>query len=165
VTDNADGTKTFTRAGTVVQQGTNQDDEHFNNIEVGLSDAETAAALLLFAQVQKNREKAAQEQTLEKKVEDLEQTLEGEAVGETKTVTLQNTATCPFNSTLDSPATVALSQVRKNLFYTVEAVVDSADGMVGDIHITDKALNGFKVAYDGSGKSVTITLKIKGGTV
>jgi hypothetical protein len=154
VTDNADGTKTFTRAGTVVQQGTNQDDEHFNNIEVGLSDAETAAALLLFAQVQKNRE-----------TEEREIALEGEAVGETKTVTLQNTATCPFNSTLDSPATVALSQVRKNLFYTVEAVVDSADGMVGDIHITDKALNGFKVAYDGSGKSVTITLKIKGGTV
>jgi hypothetical protein len=80
-------------------------------------------------------------------------------------VTLKNTASYPFNSTVDSPVTVALSKVRKNLFYTVEAVVDSADGMVGDIHITDKALNGFKVAYDGSGKSVTITLKIKGGTV
>ena len=36
-------------------------------------------------------------------------------------------------------------------------------GLLGEIHITDKALNGFKVSFDGSAKSVTLELKIKGG--
>lgn len=59
---------------------------------------------------------------------------------------------------------MALKQNRRNLYYSVEAtVVTVSGGLAGDIHITDKALNGFKVAFDGSAKSVTLELKIKGG--
>ncbi|MBQ7565811.1 MAG: hypothetical protein IJT18_01705, partial [Oscillospiraceae bacterium] len=49
VTDNADGTKTITKAGTVMQQGTFQDQEHFNNMEAGITDAHLAAQLMLNA--------------------------------------------------------------------------------------------------------------------
>ena len=69
----------------------------------------------------------------------------------------------PFNSTVDNPTTVSLATTRKNLYYTVEATVESHTGEVGEIHITDKALNGFKVSYDGPATSVNIILRIKGG--
>ena len=36
-------------------------------------------------------------------------------------------------------------------------------GDVGNIRITDKLLNGFKVEFDGSATSVTVILRIKGG--
>ena len=64
---------------------------------------------------------------------------------------------------MDNPATVNMSKTRKNLYYTVEAAVESHNGEVGEIHITDKALNGFKVSYDGPAKSAKIILRIKGG--
>lgn len=34
---------------------------------------------------------------------------------------------------------------------------------MGDIVISDKALNGFKIAYTGSGSSVKLAVRIKGG--
>ena len=86
-----------------------------------------------------------------------------EIAGETKTVTLTNTQKRPFNSTLDSPRSIALSKARKNLFYSVETEVTAHTGLVGEIEVSDKALNGFKIAYTGSGSSVTLTLRIKGG--
>ena len=49
------------------------------------------------------------------------------------------------------------------IFGTVEADVMEHDGEVGHIFITDKLLNGFKVRYDGSAKSATVRLIIKGG--
>ena len=36
-------------------------------------------------------------------------------------------------------------------------------GDVGDVLISDKLLNGFKVRFDGSAKSATVKLIIKGG--
>ena len=47
ITDNGDGTVTITPAGTVMQQGTPQDQTHFGNLEKGMLDAHTAALLLL----------------------------------------------------------------------------------------------------------------------
>ena len=38
-----------------------------------------------------------------------------------------------------------------------------SDGQVGEIIVSDKALNGFKIAYTGSGSSVTLAVRIKGG--
>ena len=38
-------------------------------------------------------------------------------------------------------------------------------GNVGEVEISDKQLNGFKVAFTGSAKSVTLKLFIKGGTI
>lgn len=136
----------------IIQEGTNQDQAHFNNMEEGITDATLAAAIIGWAEMQHRV-----------KDDSHSDTIDAEVLGETKTVTLKNTAKMPFNSTVDTPTPVALSKARKNLFYTVEASVDQHVGEVGDIEISAKALNGFKIAYTGSGTSVTVTLRIKGG--
>ena len=87
-----------------------------------------------------------------------------EMSGEIRTVTLTNSKDYPFNSTVSTPVSVPLTTNRRNLYYSIEVEVTSVEGgLVGDIHITDKQLNGFKVSFDGSAKSVTLTLRIKGG--
>ena len=141
------------QTGAVIQQGTLQDQAHFNNMEVGIADANFAAQILTEGYLQ-----------LRRKVEHDSAEIFAEILGETHTVTLTNSKAFPFNSTVSSPVTVALKQNRRNLYYSVEAtVVTVSGGLAGDIHITDKALNGFKVSFDGSAKSVTLELKIKGG--
>lgn len=78
------------------------------------------------------------------------------------TVNLTNSLTYPFNNskkTITFPAEL----FRNSADYAVVPEIISSDGMVGDIEITDKLLNGFKVAYTGSAKSATIRLYIKGG--
>lgn len=140
------------QTGAVIQQGTLQDQAHFNNAEVGISDSSLAASILGFGYLQGRRVS-----------EHNDSEIFAEILGETHTVTLTNNGKFPFNATVDRPATVALTKNRRNLYYSVEAVVKAANGVVGDIHITDKALNGFKVSFDGSAKSVTLDLRIKGG--
>ena len=78
-------------------------------------------------------------------------------------VTLENTLAFPFNSTVNSPATIALDKVRDNAEYSVEAEVLSHNGPVGEIEVTAKARNGFKISYSGSGSGVTLLVKVKGG--
>lgn len=46
ITDNKDGTRTITPAGKVMQQGTPQDQEHFNNIENGVWDIYAALGMM-----------------------------------------------------------------------------------------------------------------------
>ena len=41
--------------------------------------------------------------------------------------------------------------------------VVSADGLVGDIEVYDKALNGFKIRYTGSAKNVKLRYYVQGG--
>lgn len=80
---------------------------------------------------------------------------------ETGTVTLTNSKTYPFN---DSKVTVAITNTRQNLFYDVETeVIAYSGGLPGDIIVSDKQLNGFKLEFDGSAKSVTVAYKIKEG--
>lgn len=81
---------------------------------------------------------------------------------EEKTVSLSNSASYPFNN---SKTTVALSPARVTQNYTVETEVTNAEGNVGEVEITDKQLNGFKVAFTGSAKSVTLKIKIRGGII
>ncbi len=122
----------------VIQEGTPQSAGHFNNMEGGISDAHLAAALLV-----------------------IQSSLTADQVAtEEKTVTLTNTQRYPFNS---STQTIALSTVRNFADYTVEAEIADHEGNVGEVRIFDRMLNGFKVAYDGSAKSATIKLRIKGG--
>ena len=78
-------------------------------------------------------------------------------------VTLTNTLEFPFNSTVNSPATIALAKMRDNAEYSVEPEVLSHTGPVGEIEVTEKARNGFKISYSGSGSSVTLLVKVKGG--
>lgn len=122
----------------VIEEGTPQSAGNFNNMEHGISDAHLAAALLI-----------------------IQSGLTADQVAtEEKTVTLSNSQSYPFNN---STQTIALSTVRNFTDYTVEAEVLDHSGNVGDVRIFDRMLNGFKVAYDGSAKSATIKLRIKGG--
>lgn len=77
----------------------------------------------------------------------------------TGTATLTNTGTFPFN---DSQTTVAIT-TRDNVNYAVDIVVTASNGNVGDIIVSDKLTNGFKVEFTGSATSVTIKYVILGG--
>ena len=122
----------------VIQEGTPQSAGNFNNMEHGISDAHLAAALLI-----------------------IQSGLTADQVAtEEKTVTLSNSQSYPFNN---STQTIALSRVRNFTDYTVEAEITDHEGNVGEVRIFDRMLNGFKIAYDGSAKSATIKLRIKGG--
>ena len=116
------------------------------------NDAKVAASLTAFGNMQQHRLNEAQFELIA-----------SEALGESHTVTLTNTQKYPFNSTVDAPVTVALNTRRKNLFYSVEPEITANVGPVGEIRVTNKQLNGFKVSFDGCGKSVTMILRVKGG--
>jgi hypothetical protein len=107
-------------------------------MEAGIADENTAAALLLIAAGQ-----IIAEQTVEE-----------------ITVQLTNTQSYPRNN---SQKTVTMATTRTTTAYTVDAEVVEHDGDVGDVIISEKLLNGFKVRYDGSAKSATVKLTIKGG--
>ena len=143
--DNGDGTFTIARTGTVMQQGTPQDQVRFNNIEDGIVDAHAAVALLLNFSRQQGWEQ-----------DDIEQ----ELIGELGTVTLNNSEAFPFNNSLVS---VSLTKPRKTLNYLVIVEVPAATGNVGEIVVTDKLINGFKIGFTGSSKSVTVNYKVIGG--
>jgi len=124
-----------------IQRGTNQSAENFNNSEEnGAYDGHIAGALFGLAFYQ----------------------YMGDLSAEIQTVTLTNTAAYPFNN---SAATVSLAGDKSNANYDVEVEVLSHVGPVGGVNISGKLLNGFTIAFDGSGSSVTLKLKIKGGTM
>lgn len=150
ITDNGDGTATITKdQGTVLQQGTPQSATNFNNQENGIQDTNTALAVFLQYFLQFDR-------WIRRKVADFA----AEFLNEIQTVTLTNTLSFPFN---DSVKTVSLATARKTLNYDVTWEVTAANGNIGDITVTDKQLNGFKLTYDGSASSVTMKIRIKGG--
>jgi len=122
----------------IIQEGTDQSAGHFNNAEHGISDVNLAAALILISSSLTAEQVATEE----------------------RTITLTNSQSYPFN---DSTKTIALATARNFTDYTVEAEVLDHSGNVGDVRIFDRMLNGFKIAYDGSAKSATIKLRIKGG--
>jgi hypothetical protein len=91
------------------------------------------------------------------RIEDLEEA----TVQETGTVTLTNTLEFPFN---DSQQTIALTNTRDNLNYVVEIISAVATGgPAGDINVSDRQINGFKIAYDGSASQVVVTYAVIGG--
>ena len=124
--------------GEIIQEGTDQSAGHFNNAEHGISDVNLAAALILISSSLTAEQVATEE----------------------KAVTLTNSQSYPFNN---STQTIALATARNFTDYTVEAEVLEHSGSVGEVRIFDRMLNGFKIAYDGSAKSATIKLRIKGG--
>lgn len=124
--------------GEQIQEGTDQSAGHFNNAEHGISDVNLAAALILISSSLTAEQVATEE----------------------RAITLTNSQSYPFN---DSTQTIALATARNFTDYTVEAEVLDHSGNVGDVRIFDRMLNGFKIAYDGSAKSATIKLRIKGG--
>lgn len=80
---------------------------------------------------------------------------------ETGTVTLTNTQTFPFNN---SQKSVALANTQKNTKYVV-IPEDVTEGNIGEIVITDKQVNGFKIAFTGSAASATVKYTVIGGFI
>lgn len=126
-------------SGEVLQDGTDMSAGRFNNMEGGIGDAATAAALLMIAMNQGG--------------------LSGENT-EIITAELTNTESYPFNN---SEKTIPLAIQRANTDYTVHATVLESDGNVGDITVRDKLVNSFKIKYDGSAKSARLEIFVKGG--
>lgn len=82
-------------------------------------------------------------------------------VGEKVQVTLTNSQLYPHNN---SKKTVKLLSTRNNMDYTIECeIVSVVGGSVGEIEFSDKLLNGFKIAFTGSAKSVVVNCYVRGG--
>ena len=145
-TVNEDGTIKLEPVGTVIQAGTNMSAEHFNNLECGSLDSGIAIMVLLQKMLQSQR---------------AFDVVENDTKIEVGTVTLTNSAKYPFNNSIE---TVALNKVRDNASYVVEYSVNSYEGgLPGEITVSNKAVNGFKLEFDGSADSVEISYMIKGG--
>ena len=156
VKENADGTVTLTPAGTVIQQGTNMSAANFNNMEMGITDHDLAMEILIMLM----RNLADREDASKRDIAQTAADLLSEVTPEIKTMTLSNTANYPFNG---STANVSMAKSRNTLNYTIEAEATASDGNVGEIIVTDKQKNGFKIAFTGSATSVTVQIKIRGG--
>lgn len=76
------------------------------------------------------------------------------------TVTLTNTKKFPFN---DSRVTVALQKTQRNLKYIVIAEVTTVAGNIGEVSVTDKQVNGFKIEFTGGARTATIKFYVIGG--
>lgn len=116
---------------------------NFNNMEAGIFAANvTAAEAMQLIRLLKDKAEALEGVVLE--------------------ATLTNSKKYPFN---DSVKTIALgnANVRNNKDYTVIVEAQAADGFVGDIVISDKMLNGFKIAFTGSASSVSVKCYVQGG--
>jgi hypothetical protein len=79
---------------------------------------------------------------------------------ETGTIVLVNTKQYPFN---DSSATVCLQNERESRSYFVFTDVRDSDGAVGDVVVSGRAVNGFRVAFTGSAKRAEIGYFVTGG--
>lgn len=158
ITENADGTITLAPAGTVIQQGTNMSATNFNNMEFGIADSDLATRILTIAVRDADDRLTVNAADISAAVAEYKK----EFAVEEKTVTLTNSAAYPFNNSVKS---VSMTATRKNKNYFIEYEVTAKSGNVGEVEISDKQLNGFKVAFTGSATSVTLKLFIKGGTI
>lgn len=124
--------------GEVYTEGTPQDAAHFNKMEQGIYDA--------------HQELVAQDGRITN--------LESYANPEVGVVTLTNSEEFPFNN---SSVSVALTNERDNLNYLVEIVKVEPTGNPGEIEVTDRQVNGFKIGFTGSASSVKVTYSVIGG--
>lgn len=127
--------------GELIQEGTPMSRTQFHNMETGIFAGDAFASVLLQQALQNKR-----------KLLDLE--------GEVVTISLSNNQAYPFNN---SAQTVAMTKQRDTLNYRVAVEIVSSVGMVGNVEVYDKALNGFKVRYSGSATSAVIKCYIQGG--
>lgn len=134
--DEANDLYSISEGGTIMVQGTPQDQNNFNQMDGGILDASIVAALVL---------NYARQNAWEI---------------ETGSVTLTNSQAFPFNN---SQKTVALATRRESTNYVVLTEVTAFTGNVGDIEISDKLTNGFKLAHTGSASSVTVNYTVIGG--
>lgn len=142
-TENSDGTITHTKVtGEVYVEGTPQNARNFNNIEDGIIDAHAAFALLLNAFRQQGW---TQEEILS--------WISKNSGFYTGSVTLENTLEFPFNNSVSS---VSIGETLENTYYDVQVQVTAVTGNAGEIEVSDKLVNGFKLSFTGSASSVTV---------
>lgn len=128
--------------GEVLQYGTMMDQDHFNNLEEGLSDAGLALALTQFKQAQDGYQFEDEVHIVNLAMDNLP---------------------WPFNN---KQTTVALKNLRENVNYGVEvSVISYSGGRLGNITVIDRALNGFKLVHDGSATSVKVGIRVSGGMI
>lgn len=76
-------------------------------------------------------------------------------------VALTNSLAYPFNN---SQKTVQLPALRNTKdYFVIPEVTEAAGGFVGEFIVTDKLLNGFKIAFTGSASSVNVRCHVVGG--
>lgn len=161
--------------GAVVQEGTLLDQTHFNGMEAGIEDANLAHKLLAICVRWMERRLKTVESVSSTgaadiaviKTKDTTQdsrltVLESETAAEVKDLVLTaNSNPWPF---CNDEKSVVLTTARKNTNYTVDVYVKSVTGgLLGDITVSSKGTNSFKIRHDGSAKSVGLVLKITGG--
>lgn len=122
--------------GNVAQEGTSQNAANFGKMDFGIFDAHTAVQILLMLARQNSWEV------------------------EVGSVSLTNTYTYPFNN---SKKSVALAHTKEDSNYVVLTEVTSFSGNVGEIVVSDKLTNGFKVEHTGSASAVTVKYIVIGG--
>lgn len=150
MTQNADGTIKLEPAGKQLQVGTNQSSDNFNGMEDGIQDNNIALGIIFQHLLQT-------EPNHEGRIAGLEE----DCTVETGVITLTNSQKFPFNNSIK---TVALAKVRNTTNYIVEyAIEEYSGGIPGDIVVSSKAVNGFKLEFDGSATSVKIKYIVKGG--
>lgn len=143
---NQDGSRTDTPApGEIQEPGTQISATNLNRMDQGNQDAKIASALILNALRQ-----------IGWRTEDLEKA----TVQEVGTKTLTNSRKFPFNN---SQSSVALAKTRDNLNYIVVIVSVTGSGNIGEVEVTDRLVNGFKLAFTGSAKSATVQYAVIGG--
>ena len=144
VTENSDGTITLTPVGTVIQQGTNMSAVNFGNMEEGILAANVSAAEAL---------------RMIRDLEDKADALKGIILE----ATLTNSSKYPFNNSKKTLA-FGTESTRYDKDYTVTVEAEATDGgIVGDIIISDKLVNGFKIEFTGSARSVAVKCYVQGG--
>lgn len=128
--------------GEVMQEGTPQSASNFNHMEQGILEALVMGS-----------EAARMIRTMSNTIDGLS--------GEKVQVTLTNSQEYPFNN---SKKTVQIPTPRNNKNYMITAeIVSVSGGAVGEISFSDKLLNGFKVQFGGSAKTVVLDLYVRGG--
>lgn len=142
--------------GDTLQEGTPQSATNFNNMENGIHDAHIAEAIFIQYQMHHQEQK---EEEIDRRLDEHDQ----EFSAETGTVTLTNTNTV-FFAFNNSGTTVALKTVRKTLNYDLDIeVTEFSGGQIGNVIVYDKQLNGFKMKFEGSAKTVKVKYKVRGG--
>ena len=128
-------------SGEIIQKGTEMDAAHFSYMEQGIHNNSLMLAVML------------------EQLKHTKQSLES-VDGEEIEVSLTNTRGFYFNN---SAKTVALANMRSSTNYRVITEVQGNPVNVGNVVVYDKQANGFKIAFTGSAKSVTVRCFVQGG--
>lgn len=139
LTNNEDGTVDVEKAqGAVIQQGTPQSATNFNNMETAIFESIGLNGLLA-----------------------MRAKLQQEALKENEIIAIPITITGTGN--LESVA-IPTDKTRNRTAYNVMTEITAVNGGdAGDIIVSTKQANGFKVKYTGDAASVEVRLMVQGG--